>query len=53
MENKFKTPILFLTYNKHDTTMRVFNQIKKVNPKNLIIASDGAKNKSDEIIINN
>ncbi len=53
MENKFKTPILFLTYNKHDTTMHVFNQIKKVNPKNLIIASDGAKNKSDEIIINN
>lgn len=40
----FDVPILFLTYNKVDTTKKVFNTILKINPKNLIISSDGGKN---------
>ena len=40
----FDIPILFLTYNKVDTTKKVFDTILKINPKNLIISSDGGKN---------
>ena len=40
----FDVPILFLTYNKVDTTKKVLNAILKINPKNLIISSDGGKN---------
>lgn len=44
MNKMFDVPILFLTYNKVDTTKKVFNNILKINPKNLIISSDGGKN---------
>ena len=37
------TPILFLVFNRPDTTQRVFAQIRKIQPKQLFIAADGAR----------
>ena len=37
----FNTPILLLTYRNHKVTKKVFDQIKKVKPSKLYIASDG------------
>ncbi|EKE20712.1 MAG: hypothetical protein ACD_7C00502G0002 [uncultured bacterium] len=38
-----KKPILFLTFNRLDTTQRVFEEIKKAKPPRLYLASDGAR----------
>lgn len=44
-----KKPILFLTFNRLDTTQRVFEEIKKAKPPRLYLASDGAReNKAGE-----
>jgi len=49
MSELFKTPILFLTFNRPDTTRIVFNEMLKVNPAQLYIAQDGPrKNKPGE-----
>lgn len=46
----FDTPILFLIYNRPDTTKQVFEKIKKIKPKKLFIAADGPKkNKENEL----
>lgn len=43
------TAVLFLIFNRLDTTKKVFNEIKKAKPPKIYIASDGARsNKSDE-----
>jgi hypothetical protein len=39
----FQTPILFLIFNRPDTTKQVFDSIKKVKPKKLYIAADGPR----------
>jgi hypothetical protein len=53
-EIEFKTPILFLVFNRLDETKKVFEQIKKIKPLNLYIASDGARiNKEGEYEIVN
>lgn len=45
----YKTPILFLIFNRPDTTKEVFGRIKKIQPKYLFISSDGPrKNKTGE-----
>lgn len=41
--NDFNVPILFLTFNRLDTTRRVFRVIRRVAPKKLYIASDGPR----------
>ncbi|KKP68378.1 MAG: hypothetical protein UR66_C0006G0079 [Candidatus Moranbacteria bacterium GW2011_GWE1_35_17] len=38
-----KKPVLFLTFNRLDTTQRVFEEIKKAKPPRLYLASDGAR----------
>lgn len=43
MPAQFETPILFLIFNRPDTTQVVFDQIKKVNPKYLFVAADGPR----------
>lgn len=44
-----KTPILFLIFNRPDTTQLVFDEIKKQKPKYLYVAADGARtDKIDE-----
>ncbi len=46
---KLQTPILFLIFNRPDFTLKVFDEIRKVKPNQLFIASDGARvNKNDE-----
>lgn len=43
METTFKTPILFLIFNRSETTQKVFNQIKLIKPKFLYVAADGPR----------
>jgi len=42
MQN-FNTPILFLIFNREDTSQRVFDAIRQRKPKYLFIAADGAR----------
>jgi hypothetical protein len=47
--NNFKTPILFLIFNRPKLTKQVFAEIKKIKPKQLYIAADGPrKNKLND-----
>ena len=41
--NCLETPVLFIIFNRPDTTKRVFNSIKKAKPKKLYIAADGPR----------
>lgn len=41
----FKTPILFLIFNRLETTKQVFQKIKEAKPKKLFIAADGPREK--------
>ena len=43
MTSRFDTPILFLLFNRPDTTQVVFDQIKKQKPKQLFFAADGPR----------
>lgn len=43
MEINFNTPILFLIFNRPDTTQKVFDVIKRVQPKQLFVAADGPR----------
>lgn len=38
-----ETPVLFLIFNRPDTTKRVFDAIRKVQPKTLYVAADGPR----------
>jgi len=45
----FATPILFLIFNRPNPTQQVFDAIKKAQPRQLFIASDGPReNKNGE-----
>jgi hypothetical protein len=49
MKNNFKTPVLFLIFNRPNTTKKVFEEIRKAKPRELFVASDGhRKNKEGE-----
>lgn len=37
------TPVLFLIFNRPDTTSKVFEEIRKVKPKRLYVAADGPR----------
>jgi len=37
------TPVLFITFNRPDTTRQVFNAIREARPKKLFIAADGPR----------
>ncbi|MFZ4799531.1 MAG: nucleotide-diphospho-sugar transferase [Bacteroidia bacterium] len=43
MNCSFETPILFLIFNRPDTTVRIFEEIRKRKPKYLFVAADGAR----------
>jgi len=43
MEKELTTPILFLVFNRPDTTKRVFEAISKSRPKQLFVAGDGPR----------
>lgn len=38
-----KTPVLFLIFNRPDSTQRVFNEIKKAKPQQLFVSADGPR----------
>ncbi len=40
---KFSTPILFLVFNRPDTTKQVFEAIRKAKPTKLFVAADGPR----------
>ena len=39
----FDNPVLFLIFNRPDTTQKVFDVIKQVKPKYLFVAADGPR----------
>ena len=39
----YNVPILFLIFNRPDTTKKVFNEIRKIKPKYLYVAADGPR----------
>ena len=43
-EDSFKTPILFLTFNRLDTVQITLKEIKKIRPAKFYIACDGPRN---------
>ena len=48
-----RVPVLFLVFNRFDTTKKVFEEIKRVKPKKLFISSDGPrkdKRKEKEVV---
>ena len=45
----FKIPVLFLVFNRPDTTIEVFKKISQVKPTKLYIACDGPRKDNDEI----
>jgi hypothetical protein len=45
----FNTPILFIIFNRPDTTIQVFNEIRKIKPSKLYVVADGPRaNKPSE-----
>lgn len=40
---KVNTPVIFLTFNRPDTTQQVFDTIRQVKPPILLVSSDGAR----------
>lgn len=50
MNTPFEIPILFILFNRPDTTMIVFEQIRRLNPKYLFVAADGPRPEKPEDI---
>ncbi|MDO7744738.1 MAG: nucleotide-diphospho-sugar transferase [Pedobacter sp.] len=46
------TPVLFLIFNRPDTTLKVFNAIRNAKPRKLYISADGPRNASEQEICN-
>ncbi len=51
MNEQFDTPILFLIFNRLDTTAKVFEVIKKIKPTKLFLASDGPRNEAERDLV--
>ncbi|MFW5846822.1 MAG: nucleotide-diphospho-sugar transferase [Nanoarchaeota archaeon] len=47
-EFELNTPLLFLVFNRLDTTKKVFEEIRKAKPKQLFIAADGPRTKQEK-----
>lgn len=45
--SKFRTPVLFLIFNRPDATQRVFDEIKKAKPLRLYVAADGPRSNKE------
>lgn len=46
--SQFNTPILFLIFNRPDITKLVFQEIRKVRPRQLFISADGPRDGKDD-----
>ncbi|CAN6134390.1 hypothetical protein MCEKH37_01185 [Methylophilaceae bacterium] len=40
---QLQTPVVFIIFNRPDTTLKVFNEIAKVKPKKLLVIADGPR----------
>lgn len=47
-----ETPVLFIVFNRPDTTQKVFNKIREIQPKKLYITSDGPRENNAEDNVN-
>ncbi|MCX6165555.1 MAG: hypothetical protein NTU73_11970 [Ignavibacteriae bacterium] len=47
MNSTFHTPILFLIFNRPDTTEKVFEIIRKIKPEKLFVSADGPRPQKD------
>jgi hypothetical protein len=47
-----KSPVLFIVFNRPETSQKVLKQIIKARPSKLYIAGDGARNKAEEKVVN-
>ncbi len=45
------TPVVFIVFNRPTETKRVFDVIRDIKPKKLFIISDGARNESDKLLV--
>lgn len=43
LNNQFKTPVLFIFFNRRDVALQVFAKIKQVKPATLYLSSDGPR----------
>lgn len=46
----FETPVLFIVFNRAETTQQVFNVIRRIQPKHLFISADGPRKDNPEDI---
>jgi hypothetical protein len=46
---KLNTPVLFLVFNRLETTKKVFEEIKRAKPKQIFIAADGPRNEKEKL----
>ena len=47
MDYQLTTPIIFLIFNRPDTTLKVFEAIREAKPTKLLVIADGARNDSE------
>jgi len=47
LKNSFQTAVLFLLFNRPDTTSKVFEKIRQIKPQRLYVASDGPRESYD------
>ena len=45
---QFKTPVVFMVFNRPEKTRIVFNEIKRVQPERFFIIADGPRNEGDK-----
>lgn len=48
-KNGIDLPVLFLIFNRAESTLRVFEEIRKAKPNELFIAADGPRNQNEKI----
>ncbi|MFV0396697.1 MAG: glycosyltransferase family 32 protein [Bacteroidales bacterium] len=53
LNHNFHTPVLFIVFNRPETTFRVFEQIRKAKPLRLYVAADGPRNELDRPLCEN
>lgn len=52
MSKKIKSPILFIVFNRPDTTFEVFNAIREYEPNRIYLAADGPRqSREDDILL--
>ncbi len=47
---QFDIPVVFIVFNRPHTTRKVFDVIKKINPKQLFIIADGPRNEAEKVL---